>query len=434
MNSAGDHDSRSISESKPTRRHGETMSSRERVLATLSHEEPDRVPLDMGGTIMSGIMAHALDRLRKHLNLPQRPVKVYEVFQMLGEVEMDVVDRLGIDVLPVEPPVQFFGLRREQWQPWKLWDGTEVLVPGQFDIEVDEQGDWLLHSEGDPTKPVEGRMPKDGFYFDMASMTDTHLDYAPPSLEEVRKENLITGEELEFLAHRAEILRRTTDMALILGCWGWVGLPWVGSIPDFLCLMATDPAYVKDLFSVRTETALKNLEKFKMYLGENIDILGLDGADYGAQNNELFAPEMFEELFLPFFKEQNDWIHRNTSWKTWQHTCGSVTRIIPMLIESGLDILNPVQTSAAGMDPNWLKGEYGSKITFWGGGVDTQKTLPFARPEEVEREVAERVRIFAPGGGFVFNTIHNIQQATPPENIVAAYDTARTVGRYPIRN
>jgi uroporphyrinogen-III decarboxylase len=433
MNRSGDHSSAGTSESGPARRQGKTMSSRERVLTTLNHQEPDRVPLDMGATIMSGIMAHALDRLRKHLGLSQRPVKVYEVFQMLGEVEMDVVERLGIDVLPVEPPVQFFGLRREKWKPWKLWDGTEVLVPGQFDVEVDAEGNWLLHSEGDPAKPVEGRMPKDGFYFDMASMTDTHLDYEPPPLEEVGKENLITGEELEFLAARAETLRTETDKALLLGCWGWVGLPWTGSIPDFLCLMAMDRAYVKDLFALRTETALRNLEKFKRYLGENIDILGLDGTDYGAQNNELFAPELFEELFLPYFKQQNDWVHRNTSWKIWQHTCGSVTRVIPLLVESGLDILNPVQTSAAGMDPAWLKREFGSKITFWGGGVDTQKTLPFARPEEVGREVAERVRIFAPGGGFVFNTIHNIQQATPPENILAAYDTARTFGRYPIR-
>jgi hypothetical protein len=399
---------------------------------TLAHEEPDRVPLDMGATIMSSIMAHALDRLREHLALPRRPVKVYEIFQMLGEVEMDVVDRLGIDVLPVEPPVQFFGLRRENWKPWNLWDGTEVLVPGQFEVEVDGEGNWLLHSEGDPAKPVEGRMPKDGFYFDIPSSIESNLDFTPPPLEEVRKENHVTSEELEFLAARAETLRRETDKALLLGCWRKVGLPWAGSIPDFLCLLATDRAYVRDLFALRTETAIGNMERFKEYLGENIDIIGLDGADYGAQNNELFAPEMFEELFLPNFKKQNDWVHQNTSWKTWQHTCGSVTRIIPLLIETGLDILNPVQTSAAGMDPAWLKGEFGSKITFWGGGVDTQRTLPFASAEEVAREVAARIRTFAPGGGFVFNTIHNIQQGTPPENVVAAYDTARTVGRYPI--
>jgi uroporphyrinogen-III decarboxylase len=409
------------------------MSSRERVLRALDHEEPDRVPLDMGGTIMSGIMAQALDRLRRHLGMPNRPVRVYEVFQMLGEVEMDLVDRLGIDVLPVEPPVQFFGLRREDWKPWKLWDGTPVLVPGQFDVELDAEGNWLLHSEGDPGKPVEGKMPRGGFYFDMMSTLQARPDFTPPALSEVEQENQLGSEELEFLAARADTLRRKTDKALLLGCWGMVGLPWTGSIPDFLCLLVSDPGYVKDLFAARTRTALKNMEKLKSYLGDSIDILGLEGADYGAQSNELFAPELFEELFLPYFKEQNEWVHRNTGWKTWQHTCGSVTRIIPMLIASGLDILNPVQTSAAGMDPEWLKGEFGSKITFWGGGVDTQRTLPFGSPDEVAREVAERIRVFAPGGGFVFNTIHNIQQGTPPENILAAYDTARTVGRYPIQ-
>jgi len=410
------------------------LSSRERVLRTVNHEEPDRVPLDMGGTIMSGIMAHALDRLRKHLGLEERPVRVYEVFQMLGEVEPDLVERLGIDVLPVEPLVQFFGLRREKWKPWRLWDGTEVLMPGQFDVEVDAEGGWLIHHQGERSQPVDGRMPKGGFYFDMSSMTDTHADYQPPPLEQVRKENRLSTPELEFLASRAETLRRNTDKALLLGCWGNVGLPWVGSIPDFLCLMALDKAYVKELFAVRTETALQNLERLEAYLGDNIDILGLDGSDYGFQNNELFSPELFEELFVPYFKRQNDWVHANTRWKTWLHTCGSVTRVIPMLIDSGLDILNPVQTSAAGMDPAWLKREFGSRITFWGGGVDTQKTLPFAVAEEVAREVEERVRIFAPGGGFVFNTIHNIQQLTPPENIAIAYETARTAGRYPIES
>jgi len=409
------------------------MTSRERVLAALDFREPDRVPLDLGGSIMSGIMAQPLDRLRRHLGLPVKPVRVYEVFQMLGEVEMDLVETLGIDVLPVEPPVQFFGLRREGWKPWRLWDGTEVLMPGQFNIEVDPaSGDWLLRSGGDPTRAVEGRMPQDGFYFDMPALTASHFDYVPPPLEQVRREYRLQSEQLEFLAARAEHLRRTTDKALFLGCWDYFGLPWVGRIPDFLVLMVTDPAYVRDLFEVRTETALDNLEKTRTWLGENIDILGLDGTDYGSQNAELFSPELFARLYVPFFKIQNDWVHRNTGWKTWLHTCGSVTRIVPLLIEAGVDILNPVQTSAAGMDPAWLKREFGGKITFWGGGVDTQRTLPFASAAEVAAEVRERVRLLAPGGGFVFNTIHNVQQGTPPENIVAAYEAARTTGTYPL--
>jgi hypothetical protein len=408
------------------------VTSRERVLKALEFQEPDRVPLDLGGSIMSGIMALPLDRLRRHLGLEPRPVKVYEVFQMLGEVEMDLVERLGIDVLPVEPPVQFFGLRREGWKPWRLWDGTEVLVPGQFAVEIDPEGSLLLHTAGNPARPVEGRMPRNGYYFDMPALTESHFDYQPPSLEQVRREYRIESEELDALQARAEHLRRTTDKALFLGCWDKLGLPWVGSIPDFLVLMLTDKVYVKDLFAVRTETALANLERLKRHLGENVDILGLDGTDYGSQNAELFSPELFAELYVPYFKIQTGWVRRNTAWKTWLHTCGSVTRILPHLIRAGVDILNPVQTSAAGMDPAWLKKRFGDQVVFWGGGVDTQRTLPFAAPEEVAAQVRERVRVLAPGGGFVFNAIHNIQQGTPPQNILAAYDTARGYGTYPI--
>jgi len=408
------------------------MTSRERVLKALNFEEPDRVPLSLGDTVMSGIMAQALDRLRRHLGLAERPVKVYEVFQMLGEVEMDVVEALGLDILPVEPAVLFFGLRRENWKPWRLWDGTDVLMPGQFAVEQDAAGDLLLHNEGDPDQPVVARMPRNGFYFDMPSMTETHFDFEPPPLAEVREQKRLTTETLEFLQARAERLRAETDKALLLGCWGAVGLPWVGSIPDFLMLLAAAPGYVKDLFEIRTETALANFEKLWRHVGDAVDIVGLDGADYGSQKAELFSPDWFAELFVPHFRRQNDWVHENTTWKTWQHTCGSITRMLPLLVESGLDILNPVQCSAAGMDPQWLKDEFGEKLVFWGGGVDTQKTLPFGTPEEVAGEVRERLRVFAPGGGYVFNPIHNVQHGTPPENVVAAYETAREAGRRPV--
>ena len=209
-----------------------------------------------------------------------------------------------------------------------------------------------------------------------------------------------------------------------------MGLPWVGSIPDFLMLMVSDKTFVKDLFAVRTEVALANLEKLAAHLGDGIDIIGMDGTDYGSQNCEMIAPALFEELCIPFFREQNAWVHNNTRWKTWYHSCGSIARILPMLIDAGDDIINPVQTSAAGMDPGVLKQRFGGRVAFWGGGVDTQRTLPFASPEEVAAQVRERIRIFAPGGGFVFNPIHNIQQGTPPENIVAAFDAARTAAAF----
>jgi hypothetical protein len=409
------------------------MTSRERVRAALDLREPDRVPIDLGSNLQSGIMAHALDRLRRFMGLPARTVKVHEIFQMLGEVEMDVVERLGADVLPVEPLVQFFGLRRENWKPWRLWDGTEVLVPGQFEVETDPEGGWLLHAGGDPAAPVEGRMPRGGFYFDMPGLTASMPDWQPPALAALRGEHVLGAEELECMQARAEHLRSTTDKALMLGAWDSTGLPWVGSIPDFLMLMVTDKAYVRDLFAVRTEVAMQNLERLHACLGDSIDIIGMEGNDYAGQGSEMIAPDLVEELCVPFWKAQNTWVHACTTWKTWFHSCGAIARLLPMLVDAGVDAINPVQTSAAGMDPRALKEHFGRRITFWGGGVDTQRTLPFASPEGVAAEVRERICILAPGGGFVFNPVHNIQQGTPPENIVAAYDAAREAGRYPIK-
>ncbi len=409
------------------------MTSRERVMKALNFEEPDRVPLDLGGTIMTGIMAHALHGLREELGLEKHPLKVYEVFQMLGEVEADVVEALGVDVLPVEPLIQFFGLKRERYKPWRLFDGTPVLVPGDFEVEVDERGDFLLREGGRPEEPVAGRMPKEGYYFDILEWMSFDPSFTPPPIEELRKTTKpIADEDLEFLASRAARLRRETDKALLLGCWGSCGLRRVGSIPEFLVVLATDRDYVRRLFELRTETALLNLERLWRTLGDDIDILGLEGADYGSQRSELFSPKWFEDLFVPFYKVQNDWVHRNTTWKTWQHSCGSIANILPMLVETGVDVINPVQCSAAGMGPSWLKEKFGKRLVFWGGGVDTQHTLPFGTPEEVAAEVEERIRIFAPGGGYVFNPVHNVQANTPPRNVVMAYEMARRVGVYPL--
>lgn len=407
------------------------MTSRERVLKAVNHQEPDRVPIDLGGTAMTGIMAQALHPLRKELGLEERQVKVIEVFQMLGEVEADVVDALGVDVLPVEPLVQLFELPRERWKPWTLFDGTPVLAPGDFDVEINERGDWLLHSGGRPDAPVVARMPRDGYYFDDPGLIDMHPGFTPPPIEELRKaEPPLPDEEIAFMAECARQLRRTTDKALILDVWRHAGLGRVGSIPDFLILLATDQDYVKRLFEFHTELTLINYERLWKAIGDDADMIFIDGKDYGAQRNEMFSPKWFEKLFLPWYKIIYDWVHEHTTWKTWQHSCGSIPNIIPMLVESGLDVLNPVQTSAAGMEPADLKQKFGDRLTFWGGGVDTQHTLPFGTPEEVAAEVEERIRIFAPGGGFVFNPVHNIQANTPPRNIITAYETARNAGVY----
>jgi hypothetical protein len=411
------------------------MTSRERVLKALNHQEPDRVPLDLGGTIVTSIAATTLDRLRRHLGLEDQPVKVYDVYQMLGEVEMDLVERLGLDCVALNPPVFRMGLRNEGWKPWTLMDGTEVLMPGQFDIEETPEGDWLLHQEGDPNQAAMARMPAGGFYFDTIGYGDWHPDWQPPPLDDMRaqvEQAIVTDEELSAMAEDARVLHSETDKAVVLNALQYLGVWYVGTLPDFWCLLGSDPGYVQELFAIASERAMRNLVRLWEALGENVDVVAVSGLDFGTQRSEWFSPEVFKRVYVPPFRDQFQWIREHTTWKSFEHSCGSIPRLIGFLADAGLDALNPVQTSAAGMDPQWLKETFGDRITFWGGGVDTQSTLPFGTPEDVRSEVAERLRIFGPGGGFVFCPVHNIQPQTPPENIVAAYETALEMGKYPL--
>lgn len=411
------------------------MNSRERVLTTINHEEPDRVPVDLGGSIVSGIMAGALVRLRKHLGLEYKSVKVYDCFQMLGEVAFDLVELFQVDLLPVEPEaISFDHLKRRDYKPWTLFDGTEVLVPGTFDITISKGGDWLLHKDGDPTKDIIARMPKDGYYFDSLESTAWNPDYKPPSIESLKNSDWrrLDNATLTYLQEKALILRKNTDKALVLTNWGnaILGPPMVGSIPDWLTILVTEPVYISELFDVATEIALDNLKLYWEALGDTIDIIHLDGYDFGTQNREMFSPKTFQDYFEPCYKVQCDWIHENTPWKTAKHCCGSIPKLIEPMIRAGIDILNPVQTSAAGMEPEQLKEKYGDQITFWGGGVDTQNILPFGTPEEVYAHVVDRTKILMPGGGFIWNSIHNIQYTVPPENIIAALEAVKDTGMY----
>ncbi len=399
------------------------MTSRERIIASIEHREPDRVPVDLGGSIMTGIAAKALSDFLQYKPLQNRRVKVYEIYQMLGEVESEMLEYVQGDVLPLEPQSVFFDIKRTGYKPWKLFDGTEVLVPEAFNVEVAENGDWILHRGGLLQQPPEGRMPKDGYYFDMIEDQSLSMDYRPPALEEVTaeyEENRPGRQMLEYLCSRSEVLR-PGGKALLLGMWLQFGPPSVGNTPNWLCLMMTEPEYVGELFKRKTELDLMVLEDVKKNLGNSFDIFGIDGNDYGSQKAELFSPELFEQYYLPYYEAVNGWIHENTAWKTWKHSCGSIPNLLPCFIKSGLDCINPVQCSAAGMDAETLKQRFGDKITFWGGGVDTQNTLPFGTADDVYNEVTRRLQIFAPGGGFVFSAVHNIQAKTPPENLEAMF-------------
>jgi uroporphyrinogen-III decarboxylase len=190
--------------------------------------------------------------------------------------------------------------------------------------------------------------------------------------------------------------------------------------------------YVYRVFERQCEIALENLARIHEAVGERVAVVYVSGTDFGMQTGPFISPQAYRDLYQPFHKEINGWIHRHTTWKTFMHTCGAITELLPDFIEAGFDISNPVQTSAAGMDPAELKARFGDQVVFWGGGVDTQRTLPFGTPEEVRREVHERMRIFGPGGGFVFNTIHNVQAQVPVENLLALYEAVRDYRAYPL--
>jgi hypothetical protein len=406
--------------------------SRKRILATINHKEPDRVPIDLGGTVASGINVASLHLLHQRLGLKEKIVKVCDVFQMLGEVEMDMIEKLHIDVLPVETPALFFGIKREKYKPWKLFDGTPVLVPGDLNVKADEEGNLLLPDQGDIRKPIVAKMPKDGYYFDDLRVLKSNGELKHPSLDKLREEFSLTDEELEFMSNRATFYRKETDKALIAGVYLKTGLGFIGSFPDFLMLISLDKGYIKEFLHKKHEIIMENLRYLWRALGENVDIIALEALDFGGQNNELISPDDFEELYLPYYKKQYEWIHENTTWKAFQHCCGSITNLLPLLVDAGLDIINPVQTSAYGMNPKWLKEKFGDKIVFWGGGIDTQKTLPFGTPIQIKREVENKIKIFAPDGGFVFCPEHNIQYGVPVKNIIAAFETAYDCGKYPI--
>lgn len=423
------------------------LTSRERVQAALEHREADRVPFDLGATTVSGMHVDMVYKLRQALGLdpPGTPVKLIEPFQMLGEVKPDLQEALGIDTVVLLGTGTAFGFKLEGWKEWTSFGGTPVLVPGGFNTVAEPSGELLLYPQGDRSAPASGRMPKGGFYFDIIvrqpplddrqlNVEDNLEDFAP-----------ISAEELEHYRRLAEKLYTETDKAIILNLGGpspgnIARVPGpalrqpkgIRDIEEWYISLKTRRDYIYKIFERQTEINLANLQEIHQVVGERPTAAYLSGTDFGAQNGPFISPGIYRDLFLPFHKQVNDWVHQHTSWKTFIHSCGSVWALIEDFIAAGFDILNPVQTSAANMDPCELKRKFGERITFWGGGVDTQRTLPFGTSEDVRREVRERLRAFGRGGGFIFNAVHNIQALVPVQNVLAMYETAREYGRYPL--
>jgi hypothetical protein len=409
------------------------MTSRERVKKAINHIEPDKVPFDLGSTAITGISASSLTLLRKALNIYKEPVKVHEPYQMLGKVEMDLIERLGIDTIGINLPSTMFGFNADNWKPCILTDGTDVLVPGGFNTERDTDGNLYMYPFGDKSVQPSARMPKDGFYFDtIIRQEKVDLDNLKPEEWTDGMFNLLKDEELKYLEKLASDLYNNTSLSLVasIGSGGFGDIAYVPApghknpkgirdIQEWYLAHISYPEYIKGIFDIQLDILLKNYELTWQALGDKIDIMMVSGTDFGTQIGLYISLNMFREFYKPYHTKVNKWIHENTTWKTMYHSCGSIFELMDDLIESGVDILNPVQCSANKMDPKTLKEKYGNKIVFWGGGINTQKTLPFGTPEDVKKEVKERINIFGKGGGFVFNPIHNIQRGTPQENLVA---------------
>jgi hypothetical protein len=414
------------------------MTSRERLKAALNHEQPDQVPVDLGATPVTGIAASTLTRLRVALGLAPGPVKVHEPFQILGRVEEDVWEALGIDVVGIEGRTTFFGYPNEGWKPWRLADGTEVLVGAGFTTTEDEQGHQYIYPGGDTSVAPCAKMPKGGYYFD-ALVRQEPIDPQRLDPEEWAEGmfNLFTDEDLAHFERQASHLYQNTSRGLI-GNFGQGGLGDIAFVPglwlkepkgirnpaEWYMAQLEYPDYIRGIFELQTEMALKNLELYRQAVGDKIEAIFISGTDFGSQNGPFISPDLYRAMYKPLHKRINEWVHTHTSWKTFFHSCGSVEAFLEDFLDAGVDILNPVQCSAAGMDARTLKEKYGDRLVFWGGGIDTQRVLPFGTPEEIAAQVRERMEVFG-RGGFVFNTIHNIQPRTPTENVVALFEAVQ---------
>jgi len=411
---------------------------RQRLIDAINHRTPDAVPVDFGGSATTGIHVSCVAKLRDFYGLEKRPVKVCEPFQMLGLIDDDLREAIGVDVAPLTGRGSFFGFDNRDWKPW-TFNGLEVLVADGFRTTVEpETGATLIYPKGDLSARPSGRMPKDGYFFD-AIIRQKPIDHdrLDPADNNEQHQPLTEAQldEIETDARAAAAGDCAVFASLVnthLGDIAWVpGVDLIDpkgvrDVAEWYMLTASRPDVVHKIFERQVEIGVANLERIHRRLGDDaIDVIFLCGTDFGTQTSSFCSVKTFDALWKPHYATLCAWIHQHTPWKIFKHSCGASERFFESMIEAGIDIVNPVQCSAKGMDPRRLKEKYRGRLVFWGGGVDTQRTLPFGTPADVRAEVLERCEIFSPGGGFVFNAIHNVQANTPVENMVAMFDAVK---------
>ena len=417
------------------------MTHRERLQSALNHRQPDRVPVDFGSTAVTGMHVAAVTRLRRAvLGDKNYRVKVIEPYQMLGEIDAELRAALDIDVVGLIPRKTMFGFENAGWKPFTLFDGTEVLVPANFNVTTNAAGDYQIYPEGDSSVPPSGHMPKGTYFFDSIVRQPPVDDDKLNPADNFEEFGLLDADTLRWYGQRITELEATgcgvilTMPGTAFGDIALVPAPWmkhpkgIRDITEWYISTAARKDYVHAIFEKQCEIGLKNLETLINLFGDRVDAVFLTGTDFGTQRGLFISKDAYREMFKPYHVRINQFIHQRSKWKTFIHSCGSVYDLLPEFIEAGFDILNPVQCSAAKMDARTLKREFGAQLTFWGGGANTQQTLPFGTPDEVYREACERIEIFGAGGGFVFDTVHNVQGPTPAANLQAMFRALRGQG------
>jgi hypothetical protein len=414
-------------------------SSKENFKATINHRQPEKVVVDFGSSPVTGIHAVIVEKLREYYGLEKKPVKIIEPYQMLGELDEDLIREMNVDVIGLGGEKNMFGIPNKDWKIHKTFWGQKVLFPGEFNYTYNDNGDILIHPEGDTAVRPSAMMPKTGYFFD-AIERQGPVDDSTLKLEDNLEEfGRVTDHDLTFWKEQVRIAGESGKA--VLANLGGTALGDIALVPavqlknpkgirgvtEWYISTLTREDFIKELYDRQTDIAIENLRDFYGVIGNNIDVVYICGADFGTQNSTFCSPETFARVWLPYYKKVNDWIHQNTEWKTFKHSCGSIISLMDLLIEAGFDIINPVQINASGMDPVELKKRFGDRIVFWGGGVDTQGVFAFGTPQQVKEQVIRQCSILNENGGFVFNTVHNIQANVPFKNVVALLEALKEV-------
>lgn len=405
------------------------MTSRERVLTAIAHKEPDQLPVDIGATPSSGISAIAYDQLIKHLNFKDKRNWVYDVVQQVAQPSAEFLDYFGIDAVDVG---RMFNTSDDDWYDYKLANGNTAQQPNWFQPEEQSDGSFLASLNGE----VIAKMPVGATFYDQTVFPfldgypteyGANMDQAMgrihwAGLAHSPWDHAGEADFWDQLRSKAIQLRETSSRAIMVvaGCnlfeWG----TFLRRLDNFLMDLLLDQANVERLLDALMERHLVTLEKVCNAVGDVVDIIRF-GDDLGMDTGPFMRPDIYRKLFKPRHTILCDYVKKNSSMHTFLHSCGSIYQLIPDLIEAGFEIFNPVQINSRDMEPERLKAEFGKDVVFWGGGADTRSILNRATPEVVKDHVRKNIEIFAPGGGFIFNTVHNIMPDVPPENILAMF-------------